>query len=289
MFEPDCCFLFDNGSLRAASTLGLRRLATALAEAIGRPVQAVSLLHSSNVDAAELGGQPARLLEPALADFATNNPQGRAVALPLFFGPSGALTEYLPARLAALQARFPELAVRLARPLVMADDNSADAVAAAVEREVRRVLTVAKLARSHVILTDHGSPQPEVTAVRDRIAEYLQSRLGAEVTAVRAASMERRPGDDYAFNEPLLATALAEAGQAGARDVCVALQFLQPGRHAGPEGDIATICGEAKREYPALRVIMTEPLAQAPEILSLLTQRYREVVTSRGSRDRAAD
>ncbi|HEY0943642.1 MAG TPA: cobalamin biosynthesis protein CbiX, partial [Opitutaceae bacterium] len=91
------CFLFDNGSLRAASTLSLRGVAAALSTRIDAPVRAVSLLHSSAIDPAELDGEPAELLEPALdAYFASG---GRsAVLLPLFFGPSAALTDYVPAR-----------------------------------------------------------------------------------------------------------------------------------------------------------------------------------------------
>ena len=38
------------------------------------------------------------------------------VVLPFFFGPSKALTGYLPERMAALQARFPDVTVRVARP-----------------------------------------------------------------------------------------------------------------------------------------------------------------------------
>ena len=55
----------------------------------------VSLLHSANVAAEKLGGQGAELLEPALMKFAETG-GSRAVLLPLFFGPSGALTDYLP-------------------------------------------------------------------------------------------------------------------------------------------------------------------------------------------------
>ena len=106
------CFLFDNGSLRAASTLNLRVVAKALEAEIGAPVKAVSLLHSSGVDAAELGGVRAELLEPALQEWLAAGAEREAVVLPFFFGPSGALTEYLPERLAAVrQTHGPEALV----------------------------------------------------------------------------------------------------------------------------------------------------------------------------------
>ena len=108
--DPPTCFLFDNGSLRAAATLSLRELAQQLASTLRIPVRAVSLLHSSGVDPRELDGQPAELLEPSLLNFARAG--GRhAILLPLFFGPSAALTEYLPARVQAIRRQCPALQV----------------------------------------------------------------------------------------------------------------------------------------------------------------------------------
>ena len=87
--------MFDNGSLRPEATLGLRAVASALAERIGTTVHPVSLLHSSGIDPAALAGRPAELLEPALDRFLAEG--GReGVLVPLFFGPSAALTDYVP-------------------------------------------------------------------------------------------------------------------------------------------------------------------------------------------------
>ncbi|TAG25735.1 MAG: cobalamin biosynthesis protein CbiX, partial [Verrucomicrobia bacterium] len=54
MTDDFACFLFDNGSFRADSTRSLRGVAARLAERLGHPVRAVSLLHSTRVPAAEL-------------------------------------------------------------------------------------------------------------------------------------------------------------------------------------------------------------------------------------------
>jgi sirohydrochlorin ferrochelatase len=116
--ERPHCFLFDNGSLRPSSTLSLRRTAKALQAQINVPVHAVSLLHSTGVPASELEGEPAELLEPALVKWLTENPAGQAVVLPFFFGPSAALTEYVPERLDAVRAKFPQSKIRLAHCLV---------------------------------------------------------------------------------------------------------------------------------------------------------------------------
>jgi len=248
----------------------------ALARQIPARVEAVSLLHSSAVPESELDGQKARLLEPAL-DAHWSAGGGEVILLPLFFGPSAALTEYVPARLAALKTRWPEGRARLARPLVdpaAVDDRR---LAAALADAVRAVVRRERLDRPAVVLVDHGTPQPAVTAVREFLGGQLRRELHAEAAAVGTASMERREGEAYAFNEPLLARAL-RTPPFSTGDVVVALQFLSPGRHAGPGGDIATICEEARAESPALRTHMTEPLGAHPAVVEVLAERYREAL-----------
>jgi sirohydrochlorin ferrochelatase len=261
--------------------LSLRRLARRLQTILAVEVRAVSLLHSSGINASEIEGRAAELLEPALHAFAREG--GRvAVALPLFFGPSAALTEYVPARIAAVQRAQPELRVIQASWLVDASDDSPDVMARLLMDAVVAVQTRQQLPRPGVLLTDHGSPQPGVTAVRDLLGARLREQLGDAAAAVGVASMERRAGDAYAFNEPLLATALRER-PFNQGDVIVALQFLQSGRHAGPDGDVAGICRAAEAEQPALRTHLTEPLVEAPGLLDLLVRRYLEAITADAS------
>jgi hypothetical protein len=269
------CFLFDNGSFRADSTRSLRRLAGRLAGRLGHPVEAVSLLHSTRVSADELDGVPARLLEPALDAWFSAHPGGRALLLPLFFGPSGALTDYVPERLASLRLRHPDARAVLAEPLVTPDEEPRGLAEALADR-VRAAAAERGWRRPRVVLCDHGTPQRAVTAVRDRLGGLLVAALGGEVEAVAVASMERREGDEYAFNEPLLATRLATA-PFDAGEVVVALQFLSPGRHAGPGGDVATICAEAEAAARAagreLRTAMTATLADDPRVDEVLARR----------------
>ena len=271
------CFLFDNGSLRAGSTLRLRKAAEALSGVLGRPVRAVSLLHSSGVGAESLGGEPARLLEPALADHFKVHPESDVVLVPLFFGPSAALTEYVPERVKAIRAKFPRAVIRLAPPLVNVADRDDRRVAEMLADQVREAARARQWRRPKVVLVDHGSPQRAVTAVRDHLAAQLRAVLGGEIEALVAASMERRAGDAYAFNEPLLATAL-RTPPFNAGEVVVALQFLSPGRHAGPEGDVAQICASAQTEYAGLLTGMTEPIAGDPRLAALLAERAAQAV-----------
>jgi sirohydrochlorin ferrochelatase len=267
-------FLFDNGSVRPDSTLSLRRLGAALSAHLGHPVQPVSLLHSTKVEAAALGGVPARLLEPALVEFFFANPAGEAVLMPLFFGPSAALTEYVPARVAAVRERFPQARVRLA-PWMVNPAETDSRVAEILADQVRLTSRARGWVRPHVILVDHGSPQPSVAVVRNHLGAQLRALLGDTVAGLAVASMERREGAAYDFNEPLLATVLSTP-PFNSGEVVVALQFLSPGRHAGPGGDIAEICQSAEEASPGLQTQMTEPIAADARLVALLTERLAQ-------------
>lgn len=275
MSDAFVCFLFDNGSFRADSTRSLRILAARLAARLGYPVRAVSLLHSTRVSAAELDGEAAALLEPALDAWFGEVPEGRALLLPLFFGPSGALTEYVPERLSALKKKHPQARAVLAEAMVVAEEEPLELVAILADR-VRATMEEKGWRRPRVVLCDHGSPLRAVTAVRDRLAADLANALAGEVEAVAAASMERREGEAFAFNEPLLAKRLTSAPFA-AGEVVVALQFLSPGRHAGPGGDVAEICeaaeGAARAAGRVLTTAMTAPIAGDARLVDVLARR----------------
>jgi sirohydrochlorin ferrochelatase len=271
---PTVWFLFDNGSVRSDSTLSLRRLAAALSAHLGHAVQPISLLHSTKVETAALGGVPARLLEPALVEFFSANPAGEAVLMPLFFGPSAALTEYVPARVAAVRERFPHARVRLA-PWMVNPAETDSRVAEILADQVRQTARARSWVRPHVILVDHGSPQPSVAVVRNHLGAQLRALLGDTVAGLAVASMERREGAAYDFNEPLLATVLSTP-PFNSGEVVIALQFLSPGRHAGPGGDIAEICQSAEEANPGLQTQMTEPIAADARLVALLTGRLAQ-------------
>ncbi|HEY9248411.1 MAG TPA: cobalamin biosynthesis protein CbiX [Rariglobus sp.] len=260
--------------MRAESTLSLRKVAAALGMRTGMPVQAVSLLHSSNVPAEALGGEPARLLEPALTAHFDRFPEGEALLVPLFFGPSAALTEYVPARLASLRTRYPGARVRLARWLVEPAEGDRR-MAAILAEQVRSTARAQGWSRPKVVLVDHGSPQAAVAAVRNHLGAQLRLELGDEIDALAVASMERREGAAYDFNDPLLAAAL-RTPPFDRGEVVVALQFLSPGRHAGPGGDIAEICRAAQRDRPELQTRMTEPIAINDRLAELLAERLAQ-------------
>jgi len=262
--------LVDNGSLAPAATLALRELAARLSLRLGQTVEPVSLLHSSGIDPVQLDGRPAELLFPFLE---RQRAAGRDefVVLPLFFGPSRALTEYLPDNLTRLQEKFPALRVRCAPPLHAEGD---DRLARILTAHVRAELPPDSARPVRVALVDHGSPVAAVTAVRDALARQMARLLGTDAAAVAPCSMERRPERAYDFNDPLLAR-LLDSPPWSESTVIVAMQFILPGRHAGPTGDVAAICRQAEASHPDLRTRLTKLVAAHPLLLEILADRWR--------------
>ena len=271
-------FLIDNGSLRPAATFNLRRVARLLAEHTALTVTPASLLHSHKIPSADLEGIPAPTLAPCVTRAARAGAT-EVVVVPLFFGPSKALTDYLPRRLGEIQQEWPDLAIRVAAPLVDLGGAIDLRLAQILRDGVRDCLE--DDASASVALVDHGSPIPEVTAVRNLLAGQLSALLGDDVARVAPASMERRDGDDYRFNEPLLETLLDRPGFNSGR-VILSMLFLSPGRHAGEDGDVHDICAAARQRNPGLSTSMTGLVGEDPRIVPILADRLKDALN--GSR-----
>lgn len=264
--------LVDNGSLRPDAVLNLRAVAAQLSERVGERVDPVSLLHSSKIDPALLGDEPAQTWERYTKACLAEGERAFTL-LPFFFGPTGAIQSYMPGRLASLRARFGDFSLVRA-PFLFDEGVSTDALARIVAENVRGTLRETGLTRAPVILVDHGSPLPAVTYVRNFVAGQLSLLLGDCLERIAAASMERREGDLYAFNDPLLEHQLDQPGY-NRGDVIIAMLFLSPGRHAGPDGDVAQICAAAEGRHPTLRCHMTDLVGTQPAIIDLLATRLR--------------
>jgi len=249
--------LVDNGSYEPAATLALRDLAKEAGRLIGQEVRPVSTMHSTKIDPALLGGQPAVIFEQAVQQ-AKADGIDELVVLPLFIGPSRAITEYLPKVFADAQPGAMKLSIR--EPLFgpeltgMLIDNLKS--------------TGWAKGSGTILLCDHGSPIPEVTRCRNFFAVSLRNQLGLKEDELIACSMERREGAEYDFNEPLLEHALQDAKG----DAVILMLFLLPGRHAGAEGDVATI---AKEHAPDdLRWKLSPLLGTHPALPALLFRRH---------------
>jgi sirohydrochlorin ferrochelatase len=254
--------LVDNGSFEPETTLSLRRLAAAVSHLIGQTVHAVSVLHSHKVDPTLLENQPAQIFADAVLA-ANRDGITDLIVLPLFMGPSRAITEFLPEQF-KLHAR-PELKMHIA-PTLYSDDGL-----------LRSILidqlhaTGWKKDSGTVLLCDHGSPAIEVTQVRNTLAEEIRTALQLPASELMACSMERRPGDEYAFNEPLLETALNQASG----NCVILMQFILPGRHAGTGGDVEEIC--TKHAPGGLQWRRSDLIGTHPKLASLLAKRFGQV------------
>jgi len=268
--------LVDNGSRRADATLALRGLSGGLAERLGSPVHPVSLAHSSKIPADALNGIPADTLEPFLIRHADAGAE-HFLAVPLFFGPSRALTKLIPETVAKANATGRRIQVAVAESLCPLPAGE-PRLAAILDRLIRTSIadfTTPWPNTPRALLVDHGSPIPEVTAVRNWLAGRLELLAQGDYQLAEAA-MERRPGPEYAFNGALLEEALERLQKEGVTQrLVVAMQFLGPGRHAGRGGDVDSICHAARARNPGLEIAITGLVGEDDELIEILTDRAR--------------
>jgi sirohydrochlorin ferrochelatase len=266
-------FLIDNGSLRPSATFSLRCLAYALNLRTGLPVDAVSLLHSHKVPSEDLGGEPATIVKRRLRECLAEGHR-QFVFLPLFLGPSLAIVDYLPSIIEEARESHPDLDVRIAPVLSGEAIDSPDIrLSEILADQIRRLKPDGS---TKVALVDHGTPIREVNHVRNAVAAQLAANLGSEVAAVRACSMERREGEEYAFNEPLLERLAEDAAFRGGR-LILAMFFLLPGRHAGEGGDVMEIADGLKAAGGFDSIETTPLLGEHPRLLDLLEDRLWSV------------
>lgn len=263
--------LIDNGSSRPGSTLWLRRLASALGKRLGRPVHPVSLQHADKVPATDLDGVPAEVLAPFLRRVVGEGARD-FLAVPLFFGPSRAITQFVPDIAAELEPDLGPFRLRVAPELCPLPPGE-PRLTQILEEQIRATARGQQIPLNRVVLVDHGSPQPSVNAVRRWLAEDLSTRLGDDVE-LREAVMERRPGPAYDFNGALLADVLEAMARADPHTpVILALLFLAPGRHAGPGGDIAQMCAAAEQAHRGFRVHPCPLVGANPALITILADR----------------
>jgi len=268
-----CTLLVDNGSYRPQSTLSLRRIAAGVSKEVDHHIHPVSLLHSTKAKAEDLNGIPAEIFEPFLKKKRSEGVNSFMV-LPLFFGHSAAIYEYIPQRFMEMQKDWPELEVRCAPCMVDLTKPDDTLVAKVLADLVRKKRDEEGLTNPAVALVDHGTPRKFVNDVRNFLGSQLQELLTDDFGAVEVCSMERREEEEYAFNEPLLENLLGSPGFE--KEVILSMLFISPGRHAGPGGDIAEICEEAEKKKPGVKTLMSDLFATHDDVVPLLAKRFRQ-------------
>lgn len=239
-------------------------------------VQPVSLLHSSRVDPSLLDGIKAETMEPFLA-----GPIAQSVSelriLPFFFGPSRALTEWLPEKLWQWKGQKDGRSFRI---LDCLHQNRDTRLAVALEDLCLRAIERNKMNKPFLALVDHGTPVFDVHRVREEVGEELKERMKDNISGFSTCSMERRDGEEYDFNEPLLENLLAEKRETF-EEMLVAQLFLSPGRHAGEGGDLDRICSSFANSSPSRRLVRTDLLGLHPLIIEILRERIIQDKASR--------
>ena len=265
--------LVDNGSYRPDAVLNLRNVAKKLTLKSSKVINPVSLLHSNKISHSKLNDIPADIFEPYVSEKVKSGTNDFLI-LPLFFGRSAAIYEYLPQRMEEIQKECGQFDLKIAPPLVDLDDSSNDDVAQILADLVREEISYNNLDYPSVTLVDHGTPRIKVNEVRNFIAEQLALILKDEVQCVKPSSMESREGDEYSFNKPLLEEILGSSEFD--RDVILSMLFISPGRHAGKGGDIDEICAESRKKHSGLNTFMTGLFSEHQGAIDVLNKRLDE-------------
>jgi len=268
--------LVDNGSVRANATLQLRNISKALSEYSGLTVHPVSLQHADKIPAEELNQQAADIFSTFISSQLTKG-ETDFIVLPLFFGPSKAISSAIPQQVQQLKEKFGDFNLHVADtiyPLPAAEIKLIELLASLT----LDCIHTTEFKNPHCVLVDHGSPSPAVTEVREHIAQSLQATLPD--ISIDQAVMERRSGKEYDFNGQLLENWLKSKAEKGVSEIIVIQLFFLPGRHAGPGGDIEQICVKALTEHPGTRIVATALVSEHPLILEILRDRLISVLKS---------
>ncbi|MFL2928379.1 MAG: sirohydrochlorin chelatase [Opitutales bacterium] len=263
------CLLVDNGSLRPEAVLGMRRVAQKLSSASSFVVRAVSLLHSDKIAPSKLNHENGVTIETFLASEQGSN-EKKLLVLPFFLGPSRGITEWLREKLKDWEQKKSGRSFKILDTLYLGNEKI---LAQALDQQIEQVRLENKLPNPHVAMVDHGTPVFEVNQVRERVGMELNKLFLKGDFTFSTCSMERREGDEFAFNDPLLEQVLAKWGRLGVEQVVLALFFLLPGRHAGKNGDLVEICKDAEKKFPQMKIFQTLPLGEENIIFEILMGR----------------
>jgi len=276
--------LIDNGSLEPAAHLNLRAVAAALSARTGISVHAVSWKHSDRIPVEQLTADsaastnaptPAWTLAPFVRAM-TALGQREFLFVPFFISAQGAIGSALRRDLEKLQTERPQQSFEFSFTAGLAASGVIPEIVA--QRILSTLETHALPASTPVIVVDHGGPSPTSAALRNELAAAVSALLTGKTGPVVAASME---GEEHAHNHPVMADQLATPGF-NAGEVVIAPLFLSPGRHAGPEGDLAQIAHEAEDRLAlrSLRCHFTELVGTHPLAVDTLAHALRDTLST---------
>lgn len=237
--------------------------------------------------------------------------------VPAFLGPSETITEFIPEvfqKVSTLlssssSSSFSPITYQVGRPLVnippstttsTSNNSSLNVIDSSHDTRIARILidhinqvwekkqcSTANIPPS-IAICDHGSPSYEVTAVRNYITHQIQqlqsiSNVFPQIPrSITACSMERRPDKIYDYNEPLLERLLVNHPDYKFGNIIVGMLFISPGKHAGNNGDVATIIQNSldknTKEGCRAEITMTPLLGTHSLLMDILVERLQEIM-----------
>jgi nucleoside-diphosphate-sugar epimerase len=299
------------GSLRAEPFLDLRQICFRLSRTLRMPIIPCSFRFSNRIDPIFLHGIPAKTFQEVLVEILftsssssctkeiINEEEIEVVLLPLFFGKSSTLTDFLPNTLSTICQENKKILnqqfhVRLGKCLIDLERPQDDRIAQILEEKIFSLLSFGsqeskeKEKQVSVLVVDHGTPNYKVHLARELVKEQLKKRLSCnlnqnQINFVGTACMERRQGIEYDFNDPLLENCL-EYHQIQSGIVIMALLFLSNGRHAGEKGDIEEILTQLKQDTEKkgykVDIRVTQAIGTHPLVTDILKDRFQEALLS---------
>ena len=270
--------LVDNGSTRVDAAVQLRQLAQQLSDKTTHKIHAVSLKHSDRISADDVKNKLDGIKARVFTEFMTEQliaDKREFILIPLFFGKSRALTSFVPDEKTNLEKQFGAFKLNMTDVLYPLPEGETALIEILYEHAILAAKGNTNEALKNLVLVDHGSPIPTVTAVRQHMASSLNAKLPVDVN-IHQAAMERRQGKEYDFNGELLEDYLSRLAESGETQATVLLQFLLAGTHAGPNGDIVQICNAVMAGHPNFKVSISPLISQNEKLLRCLAQRLSQ-------------
>jgi sirohydrochlorin cobaltochelatase len=113
--------------------------------------------------------------------------------------------------------------------------------------------------KAGIVLFAHGSRDPEWSRPFERIAGCLRNDTDPPFVAIA-----------YLEHGPSLMQVLRTVASREISDIRVVPVFLGTGGHI--KSDVPRLVDEARREFPALRIALDEPIGERPEVIEAIAR-----------------
>lgn len=120
-----------------------------------------------------------------------------------------------------------------------------------------------------LLVMAHGSPRPEANADIERVASEVRERGAFGFVQVGYLDV----------NQPDLPSAIRLCVEAGATELVALPYFLHTGKHL--LRDLPDVLDGASREYPSLRIQMSDYLGSIPILAQILVERIGQARAQR--------